>query len=69
MSFQGTNDSNAFWDMVSHILKDPSPEQEACHAPKPILLDTGEVRILYSTATKETHFVIYGRLMVADYRL
>ena len=40
---QGTNSSNAFWDAVSGILKDPSPEQEACHSPKPILLDTGEV--------------------------
>jgi len=41
--FQGSNSSNPFWDFVSGILKDPSPEQEACHAPKPILLDTGEV--------------------------
>lgn len=40
---QGTNETNDFWDFVSGILKDPSPEQEACHAPKPILLDTGEV--------------------------
>ena len=41
--FQGSNTSNPFWDFVAGILKDPSPEQEACHAPKPILLDTGEV--------------------------
>ena len=40
---QGANTSNPFWDFVSGLLKDPSPEQEACHAPKPILLDTGEV--------------------------
>eukprot|EP00094_Tigriopus_californicus_P008850 TCALIF_08531-PA protein Name:"Similar to ASAH2 Neutral ceramidase (Homo sapiens)" AED:0.15 eAED:0.15 QI:0/0/0/0.9/1/1/10/0/689 len=44
---QGTNESNAFWDIVSGILKDPSPEQEACHAPKPILLDTGEITFPY----------------------
>ena len=40
---QGSNTTNPFWDFVSGLLKDPSPEQEACHAPKPILLDTGEV--------------------------
>ena len=40
---QGSNTSNPFWDFVSGLIKDPSPEQEACHAPKPILLDTGEV--------------------------
>ena len=40
---QGSNSSNPFWDFVSGLIKDPSPEQEACHAPKPILLDTGEV--------------------------
>eukprot|EP00095_Tigriopus_kingsejongensis_P005560 maker-scaffold736_size104543-snap-gene-0.19 protein:Tk05560 transcript:maker-scaffold736_size104543-snap-gene-0.19-mRNA-1 annotation:"hypothetical protein DAPPUDRAFT_309106" len=44
---QGTNDSNPFWDAVSGILKDPSPEQEACHSPKPILLDTGEITFPY----------------------
>ena len=42
---QGTNTSNPFWDFVSGLLKDPSPEQEACHAPKPILLDTGEINL------------------------
>ena len=41
---QGANTSNPFWDFVSGLVKDPSPEQEACHAPKPILLDTGEVK-------------------------
>ena len=44
---QGANTTNPFWDFVSGLLKDPSPEQEACHAPKPILLDTGEVKTKY----------------------
>ncbi len=47
--FQGTNSTNPFWDFVSGLLKNPSPEQEACHAPKPILLDTGEVRTVNCT--------------------
>ena len=46
---QGANTTNPFWDFVSGLLKDPSPEQEACHAPKPILLDTGEVKICLNT--------------------
>merc|ERR1719259_1256028 len=45
---QGTTTGNPFWDFVSGILKDPSPETEACHAPKPILLDTGEYTIPYA---------------------
>lgn len=40
---QGTNSSNPFWDFVAGIIKSPSDEQVACHAPKPILLDTGEM--------------------------
>ena len=40
---QGTNSTNPFWNIVTNILKKPSEEQKACHAPKPILLDTGEV--------------------------
>ena len=41
---QGTTSGNPFWDFIAGILKDPSPETEACHAPKPILLDTGEFK-------------------------
>ena len=32
---------------MGHFLKDPSAEQTACQAPKPILLDTGSVHIPY----------------------
>merc|ERR1719259_1124921 len=39
---QGVVTGNPFWDFISGLLKDPSPEQVACQAPKPILLDTGE---------------------------
>jgi len=45
---QGTTTGNPFWDFISGLLKDPGPETEACHAPKPILLDTGEVTIPYA---------------------
>lgn len=45
---QGTNSSNPFWDFITAFLKDPTPEQDACHAPKPILLDTGEFTFPYA---------------------
>ena len=41
---QGTNTSNPFWNLVSGLIKTPTEEQVNCHYPKPILLDTGEVR-------------------------
>jgi len=44
---QGELTGNPFWDFVSHLLKEPTPEQVACHAPKPILLDTGELDFPY----------------------
>lgn len=34
---------NPFWNSVAYLLKDPGPEQVACQAPKPILLDVGEI--------------------------
>jgi len=43
----GDTGTNVFWDLVRSILSKPTPEQEACHAPKPILLNTGEVDVPY----------------------
>ena len=45
--FQGDNETNPFWQIITNILKKPTEEQVACHAPKPILLDTGEVAVPY----------------------
>ena len=44
---QGDTSGSIFWKIVGHFLKDPSAEQTACQAPKPILLDTGSVHIPY----------------------
>ena len=44
---QGDTSGTIFWKIVGHFLKDPSAEQTACQAPKPILLDTGSVHIPY----------------------
>ncbi|KAL8593139.1 hypothetical protein ACOMHN_009794 [Nucella lapillus] len=40
---QGSNSSNPFWNLITNLIKEPSPQQVACHKPKPILLDTGEI--------------------------
>ena len=40
---QGMTSGNPFWNMVVGFIHDPEPEQVECHAPKPILLDTGHV--------------------------
>ena len=34
---------HVFWDFVRDLLSEPSQEQIDCHAPKPILLNTGEI--------------------------
>lgn len=38
---QATTSGNPFWNWVSGFLAKPTPEQIACQAPKPILLDVG----------------------------
>jgi neutral ceramidase len=43
----GKPDANPIWAVVSGILKAPSKAQKACHWPKPILLDVGEIKIPY----------------------
>ncbi len=43
----GAPDANPLWKVVSGILKAPSAIQKACHWPKPILLDVGEIHKPY----------------------
>lgn len=44
---QGTVTSNEFWNLVRDFLQQPEPDDIECHAPKPILLATGRVLIIY----------------------
>ena len=37
------NTTSPVWNVVSGMLKSPSEAQKACHDPKPILLDVGEM--------------------------
>lgn len=44
---QGDTDGTAFWRMVTRFIKQPSKRLQECHAPKPILLATGEMNYPY----------------------
>jgi neutral ceramidase len=41
------NTTSPVWEVVKGMLKEPTEEQNACHAPKPILLDVGEMTTPY----------------------
>ncbi|VAH61876.1 hypothetical protein VPH35_044727 [Triticum aestivum] len=47
---QGDDKGNPFWRLVRNLLKTPGKEQVECQAPKPILLDTGEMKEPYDWA-------------------
>ena len=47
---QGDDQGNPFWMLVRNLLKTPGKEQVDCHHPKPILLDTGEMKLPYDWA-------------------
>ncbi|KAL5580846.1 hypothetical protein UlMin_013288 [Ulmus minor] len=47
---QGDDQGNPFWKLVRNVLKTPGKEQIACQHPKPILLDTGEMKQPYDWA-------------------
>ena len=40
--------NNPFWSVVGGLLRTPSHAQKACQAPKPILLDVGEMTTPYA---------------------
>ncbi|KAL9371596.1 hypothetical protein Peur_036736 [Populus x canadensis] len=47
---QGDDKGNAFWRLVRNLIKTPGKEQVDCQHPKPILLDTGEMKKPYDWA-------------------
>lgn len=47
---QGDSKGNAFWKLVRNLLKPPTQEQVDCQQPKPVLLDTGEMKVPYDWA-------------------
>ncbi|KAK9291021.1 hypothetical protein L1049_009204 [Liquidambar formosana] len=47
---QGDDQGNVFWTLVRNLLKTPDEKQINCQHPKPILLDTGEMKAPYDWA-------------------
>ncbi|KAJ4725668.1 Neutral ceramidase [Melia azedarach] len=47
---QGDDSGNPFWKLVRNLLKTPDKKQIDCQHPKPILLDTGEMKQPYDWA-------------------
>ncbi|XVE79470.1 hypothetical protein DITRI_Ditri14bG0061500 [Diplodiscus trichospermus] len=47
---QGDDKGNPFWRLVRNLLKTPDKKQVDCQHPKPILLDTGEMKQPYDWA-------------------
>lgn len=43
----GSPNANPVWSLVRNFLREPSEAQKACHYPKPILLDVGEIERPY----------------------
>lgn len=52
-----THQGNPFWKLVRDMLKTPSREQIDCQHPKPILLDTGEMKKPYDWAVGYSHIL------------
>lgn len=42
------NPKNPLWKFVGALLKAPTPAQEKCQKPKPVLLDVGEIDVPYA---------------------
>jgi len=64
---QGTTSNNLLWDIVRDLLAPPTDEDIACHAPKPILLATGQMVDPYEWQPKvvSTQLVMIGNLAIA----
>ena len=43
----GSPNANPLWSVLRRFLHEPTEEQKQCHAPKPILLDVGELQKPY----------------------
>ena len=63
---QGDDQGNAFWKLVRNLLKPPGQEQIDCQKPKPILLDTGEMKLPYDWAPSilPVQIVRMGQLVI-----
>ncbi|KAK8990337.1 hypothetical protein V6N11_009040 [Hibiscus sabdariffa] len=63
---QGDDKGNPFWRLVRNLLKTPDKKQVDCQHPKPILLDTGEMKTPYDWAPSILPIQIFriGQLVI-----
>lgn len=63
---QGTTTSNPFWDRVRDFLSEPTKEEMDCQAPKPILLNTGDLEIphAWDPTTVPIQIIRLGNLFI-----
>ncbi|KAI8332592.1 Neutral/alkaline nonlysosomal ceramidase [Chlamydoabsidia padenii] len=45
--YQNMTHGTPLWNIIKDVVRTPTKEQKDCQAPKPILLDTGEINIPY----------------------
>ncbi|GLI66734.1 hypothetical protein VaNZ11_010675, partial [Volvox africanus] len=64
---QGDTRGPQLWRLVRNLVLPPSREQQACQAPKPILLDTGQITVPYLWQPRITQISLLrlGRLVIA----
>ena len=62
----GSPNANPVWSVVSGFLREPSPEQRACHQSKPILLDVGEIErpYLWTPNIVDVQLLRVGQLII-----
>lgn len=48
----GSDSLGPFWEFIRDVINRPSSAQTQCHAPKPILLNTGELDTPYEWQPK-----------------
>lgn len=65
---QSQNSSNVFWNIVSGFLSEPSEDQIKCHAPKPILLNIGNLQRPYRWDPESVPISIFkvGQLFILN---
>lgn len=58
--------ANPVWSIVRNFLREPSDTQKACHAPKPILLDVGEIErpYLWTPNIVDIQLLRIGQLLI-----
>ncbi|KAL8955861.1 MAG: hypothetical protein Q9183_006500, partial [Haloplaca sp. 2 TL-2023] len=62
----GSPNANPLWSIVRNFLREPSDAQKACHAPKPILLDVGEIQrpYLWTPNIVDIQILRIGQLLI-----